>query len=102
MGDGRATAALRARAGPCAKLGERVVRLRRGRQARADERAHTDVRAATSDRGASLRGDDCASHVFSCSALPPCAERECKSAVCGDHFVERESPRVIALEVKIF
>jgi hypothetical protein len=30
------------------------------------------------------------------------AERECKSAVCGDHFVERELPRVIALEVKIF
>jgi len=52
LGDGRATAALRARAGPCAKLGERVVRLRRGRQAAADERAHTDVRAATSDRGA--------------------------------------------------
>jgi len=71
MGDGRATAALRARAGPCAKLGERVVRSRRGRQAAADERAHTDVRAATSDRGASLWGDDCASHVFSCSALPP-------------------------------
>jgi hypothetical protein len=70
MGVGRATAALRARAGPCAKLGERVVRLRRGWQAAADERAHTDVRAATSDRGASLWGDDCASHVFSCSALP--------------------------------
>ena len=59
MGDGRATAALRVRAGPCAKLGERVVRLQRGRQAAADERAHTEMyvpRPLIVDRGA-LRGD---------------------------------------------
>jgi hypothetical protein len=40
--------------------------------------------------------------VFSRLALPPLRAGSCKSAVCGDHFVGRETPRVRSRWVIIF